>query len=227
MTRAPVHTPFHADGLIVAASEIPERRSRWAAELSGQYEVRPAGSLNALRRALRTYRPSLLLLDLALPRLNEASGITALHLLSPATKILVITHAVDDRAVVALLRAGASGCCFYDTDAATLKKATDFVAKGQMWVSRTVIAFLLDQLTSAAEAPEGGALSVATDPRFAELTPRQREIAALVGTAASNREIAVRLHVTEKTVKAHLTAVFRTLGVTDRLQLALLVSRRA
>jgi DNA-binding NarL/FixJ family response regulator len=139
----------------------------------------------------------------------------------------VITHAVDDRAVVALLRAGASGCCFYDTDPATLKKAIDFVAKGQMWVSRTVIAFLLDQLTAAADAPEGGALSVATDPRFAELTPRQREIAALVGTAASNREIATRLHVTEKTVKAHLTAVFRTLGVTDRLQLALLVSRRA
>jgi DNA-binding NarL/FixJ family response regulator len=62
--------------------------------------------------------------------------------------------------------------------------------------------------------------------RFDFLAPREREIALLVGSGANNREIAERLSITESTVKAHLTSVFRKLDVPDRLRLALVVRRQ-
>jgi DNA-binding NarL/FixJ family response regulator len=58
-----------------------------------------------------------------------------------------------------------------------------------------------------------------------ELTSRQRHVAALIGGGASNKEIARTLNICERTVKAHLTEVFRALGVRDRLHLALLMNR--
>ena len=56
------------------------------------------------------------------------------------------------------------------------------------------------------------------------LTPREHEITRLIGRAQTNREIANRLNITEKTVKAHLTAIFQKLGLSSRLQLALYIS---
>jgi two-component system nitrate/nitrite response regulator NarL len=58
-----------------------------------------------------------------------------------------------------------------------------------------------------------------------ELTNRQRSVAVLIGGGASNKEIASTLNICERTVKAHLTEVFRALGVRDRLQLAILMNR--
>jgi DNA-binding NarL/FixJ family response regulator len=63
-----------------------------------------------------------------------------------------------------------------------------------------------------------------SDRRLALLTPREQEIAWLIGSGASNRDIAVRLKVGEGTVKAHLTAIFRKLGFADRLQLGLFLA---
>jgi DNA-binding CsgD family transcriptional regulator len=63
----------------------------------------------------------------------------------------------------------------------------------------------------------------APDQRLGELSPREREAAIMAGSGASNREIAAGLCITERTVKAHLSAAFAKLGVRDRLQLALLL----
>jgi DNA-binding NarL/FixJ family response regulator len=215
-----------ADASIIVASAIPERRARWSQDLADRFKIVEVMQFDGLSRAVSQRDAGVLLLDLAFPELNGAAGVAELHRLSPTTRILIIGESADDRLVVGLLRAGAAGCCAYDADQSTLHKAVDFVAKGQMWVSRTVIAYLLEQVASLSDAsPE--TVSVETDPRFSLLTERQRQIVALIGTGASNREIATRLHVTEKTVKAHLTSVFRRLGVSDRLQLALLVTRRS
>jgi DNA-binding NarL/FixJ family response regulator len=65
---------------------------------------------------------------------------------------------------------------------------------------------------------------VAFDLRLANLTEREQEISVLIGSGESNKQIARRLDITERTVKAHLTEIFRKLGITDRLRLALLVT---
>ena len=127
-----------------------------------------------------------------------------------------------------MLAAGARGYCETNIDPLLLKKAVKMVRKGEIWVGRKVISHLLETLVSLTEQQRSKSLhelSVSLE----NLTPREREIVHQIGRGASNKEIASQLHVTEKTVKAHLTSIFRKLGIPDRLQLALFVNghRRA
>jgi DNA-binding NarL/FixJ family response regulator len=94
------------------------------------------------------------------------------------------------------------------------------VQKGEVWIGRALVARIVDELGGAAVAPNGH-LSGAS---VSSLTSREREIAALVAAGGANKEIASQLGVSERTVKAHLTAAFRKLGVTDRLRLALFLN---
>lgn len=97
------------------------------------------------------------------------------------------------------------------------------VQKGEVWVGRKVISHLLDTLVALTEQ-ERNRLLPRSEPALDVLTPREREIVGQIGNGASNKEIAHTLKVSEKTVKAHLTSVFRKLGVSDRLHLALYVN---
>src|SRR5438093_10335106 len=84
-----------------------------------------------------------------------------------------------------------------------------------MWVGRSVTGHLLEELAviSQRRGPE-------TSQPLRRLTARERELVALVAAGASNKEIADRLSIAERTVKAHLTSIFRKLGVSSRLHLA-------
>jgi DNA-binding NarL/FixJ family response regulator len=126
---------------------------------------------------------------------------------------------------VAVLRAGARGYCDRDLDPALLRKAVDVVQRGEVWASRVLIARLVEQLAAAIMQPAHA--TAAAGSRLDVLTARERQIALLVGAGAANKEIGHRLGVTERTVKAHLTAIFRKLGVTDRLRLALALNGSA
>ena len=92
---------------------------------------------------------------------------------------------------------------------------------GELWIRRGLVPKLVDSLTADHEDTMNGATG-----RFAVLTPREIEIARLIGQGASNKGIARQLSITERTVKAHLTMIFRKTGVEDRVKLALMVSRR-
>jgi DNA-binding NarL/FixJ family response regulator len=80
---------------------------------------------------------------------------------------------------------------------------------------------LVDSLIAQRQDPSTGATG-----RFAILTPREIEIARLIGQGSSNKRIAAQLAIAERTVKAHLTEIFRKTGADDRVKLALMVSRR-
>jgi DNA-binding CsgD family transcriptional regulator len=124
-----------------------------------------------------------------------------------------------------VLKAGAKGYYARYIDLSHLKKALHVIQKGEIWIQRALISSLVAALTSGTERGPGG-----TDSAFAAviegLTIRQRLVAELIGRGASNKEIASKLNICERTVKAHLTEVFRAIGVPDRLQLALLLNRR-
>ncbi len=104
--------------------------------------------------------------------------------------------------------------------------ARDNAKKDKIWMDRDVLLRLLEELT-ARENPAQAGHAPGPVELLARLTHREREVADLISGGASNREIGQRLHVTEATVKAHLTAIFRKLGVTDRLQLGLFLARHA
>ena len=100
------------------------------------------------------------------------------------------------------------------------------VQEGEIWAGRKVVSRLVDELTSNV-AGRDRETPVKSSKTLGGLSSRQREIACLVGGGDSNREIANRLSITEKTVKAYLTAIFQRLGLSSRVQLALFVAESA
>ena len=169
---------------------------------------------------MSTLRPSVLLLDLALRRLDGLEELPAIQRLSPRTKIVLLTSAPDEKEEVAALKAGAKGYCDRDIAPSLLAKAVGRIQKGEIWIGRRAISNFIEEFASLAHRVEQAIPPRALGP----LTSREREIAQLVGAGARNKEIAGRLRVTEKTVKAHLTTIFRKLNLSSRSQLALFVA---
>jgi len=209
--------------MVLIASPNPRVRRRWRQALQGRSAIHQVATRAALERSMAHLKPAILLLDLGLPMLGGVGGVPALQRLSPPTRIVLLTGTLDEKEGLSALKVGARGYCNTEIDPALLKKAVQMVREGQIWAGRNLIPHLLEELTSLTErrreAPPGD-----RDSRLDRLTPREREIAHLIGGGASNKEIASRLNVTEGTVKAHLTAIFRKIGLSGRLQLALFVA---
>jgi len=201
-------------GALVVAGPDPAFRRRLLQSLAG------AGSFRGveveagpdLERTVSALDPAVILLDVgARP---DAAAFATVAGLSALGRTIVLAGAADDALAVDALRAGASGFCARDTAAALVRKAVQLVAAGEIWVGRSVMLRLIEEL-AARRAPQ--ALGLAG----ARLTAREREIATEAARGASNKEIAYSLSISIKTVKTHLTSVFRKFGVSTRRQLGL------
>jgi len=179
-------------------------------------------SLELLRDGLVRIKPQVLLLDHDLPGLDSPVGIANLKKLSPETKIVILTHALSDETEWELFKAGVRGCCKKDIEPKQLNSVIVAIQQGELWIRRTLTCRLLDELGII--ALEKNQIKQAASDLLANLTRREQEIATLVGNGESNKQIAQHLAITERTVKAHLTEIFRKLDVADRLKLALIVT---
>jgi len=209
--------------VVLVASPIAGVRAQWSGSLQEKFPVYEAAERSSLDKGMANLKPAILLLDLALPGLGGVEGVPAVQRISPLTAIILMTSTPNDREGLAALKVGARGYCSHGMDPNLLRKAVMVVVKGEIWVARNVFAPLLEELTSLTERRHKE-FPPNLDTRLDRLTPREREIAQLIGGGASNKEIAGRLNITEATVKAHLTAIFRKLGLSDRLGLALFVT---
>src|SRR5262245_12043247 len=142
----------HESGpVVVVASPAAGLRRRFRQILQRGYEVHEVAQRQDLEQKLLNRSPAVLLLDLALPGLNGPSGIGAIHKLRALTKVIGLTGGADEREGIALLKAGARGYCDRDIDAALLEKATEVVLRGEIWVGRKLIPYLLEELTRLTE----------------------------------------------------------------------------
>ncbi len=121
-----------------------------------------------------------------------------------------------DEAMTAI-EAGASGYCHALATPGLLRDVAVVIEHGGLWVGRDLMGLALQAASQAAPRPQ--------DPCWAELTEREAEVGHWIARGASNREIAQALGISERTVKAHLAAMFDKLQVRDRLQLALRLGR--
>jgi DNA-binding NarL/FixJ family response regulator len=196
---------------------------RWAVAVGGRGTlIRRVRLLAEAEGTLAGRRPDVMLLDLSLGDLSGPAGITGLLSFSPATHLIALSHQPNDEEGIAALRAGARGYCNAYIDPRLLAKAVTTVQNGEAWVGRR----LTDRLVAL--VGQNAPLQVDTDSSvdLDLLTAREQQIALQIGMGSSNKLIAQRLGITERTVKAHLGSVFAKLGVHDRLQLALLVTGR-
>ena len=159
--------------------------------------------------AVAEQRPDVVVMDVRMPGVDGVSATATLRHEDDAPPVLVLTTFEDDEVLAGALRAGAAGFLLKGVPAEDLQRAVRAVAAGDSWldpaVTGRVLASYRDGTTPAGPGPE---LDV--------LTPREREVLALIGAGLSNGEIADQLVLGEGTVKTHVGHVFAKLGLRDR-----------
>lgn len=136
----------------------------------------------------------------------------------PKCPVVVVSIAPAPDEGLLALSSGARGYCHALATPELYRDVADVVRRGGVWVGAELMSRLVGAVSKGLPQPTDSALATL-------LSPREIEVARLAASGASNRDISERLGITERTVKAHMGAVFEKLGVRDRLQLVLLVSR--
>jgi DNA-binding NarL/FixJ family response regulator len=160
----------------------------------------------------RAIAPDVVLMDLEMPVLDGIDATRAILAELPATVVLVLTSFSDRRRITGALEAGAVGYLLKDASADEVVRGIRTAAGGGSPLDPRAARSLLE----AQNAP---------DP-LAGISPREREVLVLLLDGLPNKLIARRLGISEKTVKSHLTSIFRAIGVTDRVQTVLWVERQ-
>lgn len=177
-------------------------------------DIRKAGSLGeALNTVSTGFEPELVMFDLKLPDVSGISGFVSLRQELPDAKILVISSLASFDLVQSLLKAGACGFLPKDTSARALRSVLGDISAGRTHVPKDY-----QQPDACAKDTDGP-----THPKLADLTPQQQKIMRLICCGKANKQIAYELSLAEATVKAHITALLRRLGVRNRTQAVVMV----
>jgi two-component system, NarL family, nitrate/nitrite response regulator NarL len=220
-----VFYPVSARLMILIASSKPHLCRRWRRALQGVY---PASAVSVvttrmeLERHLAGMKPLVVIVDLELPGLGSIKHVWSIQGLSLQMKVVVLTDKPNEREGLAALRAGLKGYDSKNITSTLLRKSVKVIQKGEIWVRRGLLSQFVEETIHASESGRRTGHLPGGESRFGNLTRREREIVYLIRDGGTNKEIANRLKVSEKTVKAHLTSIFRKLKVSDRLRLALL-----
>lgn len=164
---------------------------------------------------VRESRPDCLLLDLAMPLMGGMDALTEIVNLRLHCRVILLTADVDRSQIIQALRCGARGVVTKHSACQLLCKSIRAVMAGEYWVGRDTVSDLVEYLNKQIAAGS-------TRERFG-LTSRELQIVREVVEGSTNREIAQRFHLSEDTVKHHLSNVFDKLGVYNRLEMALYV----
>jgi DNA-binding NarL/FixJ family response regulator len=169
-----------------------------------------AGTAEQALALVPQLEPDIVVMDLQLPGMSGIEAVKRLQATHPRVKVVVLTSFAGQDSVLPAVRAGVAGYLLKDVGPAELADALRAVHAGGAQLHPQVAATVLQSVAEAARDP---------------LTPRENEVLRLVARGLSNRLIARELALSEKTVKAHVSAVLAKLGVADRTQAALYAVR--
>jgi len=161
-------------------------------------------------------KPDVVLLDIRLP---DGTGFDACRQIlqrAPATRVLILTSVADDTLVDDAIRAGAHGYLLKEIDGRALVQAIRDVAAGKSILDPAVTARVMQFMKSGSPAADALAL----------LSPQERRVLALIAEGCTNKEVAVKLTLSEKTVKNYLSTVFEKLHVSRRAEAAVIYAQQ-
>ena len=156
-------------------------------------------------------KPDIVLHGMNVPGMETIQIISAIK--SKGIKSLVITTFADDYAIITALKAGARGYLSVDTTISEFVKAIRAVHRGEMWIERMMVAKIIEE--GAIEDPFA---KKSAKPRKEQLSPREQEVLAFLTEGHTNKEIADKLFISEKTVKSHMNNIFKKFDVSGRIK---------
>jgi DNA-binding NarL/FixJ family response regulator len=172
--------------------------------------VGTASNGNEAIEAVGSLHPDVVLMDLSMPELDGVEATRRISADHPSSRVLVLTSFSDQTRILDALSAGADGYLLKHAEPDDIADAIRAVHAGESPLDPKAARALVESRRSGRDTPQ--------------LTDREREVLLLVRDGLANKQIARRLGIAERTVKAHLTSVFQRLGVTDRTQAALWAS---
>lgn len=202
--------------LLVDDSEVVRVGLR--ALLSSEPDIKIAGEARTVAEAVgqaEQQRPDVVLLDIRLP---DGSGIDACQQILkrvPSARVLILTSVIDDRLVDSSIRAGAHGYLLKEIDGRGLVAAIRDVAAGKSILDPAVTARVMQMVRSGGTARDG----------FASLSPQEKRVLALIAEGCTNKEVGLKLGLSDKTVKNYLSTVFEKLHVSRRAEAAVIYAQ--
>ncbi|MEU7133636.1 response regulator transcription factor [Streptomyces sp. NPDC046261] len=193
--------------------------------LDGEGDIEVVGEAGTIDHALTrgpALRPDVAVLDVRLPDGDGISVCRELRSRMPGLACLMLTSFDDDDALLDAIMAGAAGYVLKQIKGSDLVAAIRTVASGQSMLDPATTTRLMNSLRG--EEEDGGGPQ---DERLAGLSPRERDVLTLIGDGLTNRQIAQRLFLSEKTVKNHISRMLAKLGVERRIQAAVLATEVA
>ncbi len=169
---------------------------------------------------VQSMKPDLLLLDISMPRMSGLEALRELRRLDQDTRTVILSGMLDKSQLLTAIQLGARGLLPKDAATEELFEAIMCVMSGRSWIAQSLVTSLMAELRARVD-PAG---SAGPAQPFG-LTPREREVLSLVVEGCGNKEIALRLAVSEETIKHHLTRMFDKVGAANRLELALAATR--
>jgi DNA-binding NarL/FixJ family response regulator len=173
--------------------------------------VAEASDGNGAVEQARALKPEVVVMDISMPGVNGLVATRALRAQVPDTAVIILTRHGDDAYLQELLRAGAAGYVLKQSPAAELLQAVRAVAAGGQYLDST--------LTARVTAGFVGRKSKGLNQPGAALTERESEVLRLIASGYSNKEIAVQLDLSVKTVEVHKANSMRKLGLTGRIDI--------
>lgn len=204
---------------VAVADDHPVFRYGLLAVLDGADGIETVGEADdgaGLLEIVERERPDVVITDLHMPELDGVAATREVLARAPGTAVLVLTLHEDEATVVSALRAGALGYLVKGADRAEIVRAVQNVAAGEAVYGPSVARRIVGFYTGVQERYSAQV--------FPQLSAREREVLELVATGCGNHAIAGRLHLSEKTVRNHLSALLVKVGVPDRS--ALVVAAR-
>lgn len=175
--------------------------------------VGSAGDGSEALDLVRDANPDVVLMDLQMPGTDGVTATREIVAAFPGTKVVVLTSFSDSARIIAALDGGAVGYLLKDTEPDDLLRGIRAAARGESPLHPRAARELL--------SARRGATGVGP----VELTPRETEVLTMVRRGLANKQIARRLGITERTVKAHLSSAFQRIGARDRTQAAIWAER--
>lgn len=219
--------PAHSDtnSHILVASCNSGLAERISSVLKEAFTVTVFSSTDEIQKHLDDLKPQLLMLDPELFKdsIHDTVSITLSR--HPQIRVIILEDDQDKPIdQLALFKSGVHGFLSHTISTDLLFKAAHAVCSGEVWVPRQLIASLVGELARDTSANKQ-TLKFAGNHSIEHLTPREMQVAEMVHLGGNNKTIARELDISERTVKAHLSAIFRKLDIENRLHLALYFSQ--